>query len=374
MPFILDQYSGDPTHALLFDELASRPQALEAVKTASFDRDAAQALPSTAFAWEGLRRFPVHTKEDTIASLVYRSKCAAEVPAYVDAKLGAAAAAYGVKEAFFGFGKKKTEEAPASPPTVDNLPPGFRLHEGRLYHAFAPGVEFSVPMDRANAYLAEVHRNKTAAAPAYALEAQQRLPLGSPEQVKLAEEVLIRDVRVLPLTDRVEAFTKVALAAEALGLPVSRNVGVYAGRNVCYTQVLRDRIGMRASRTKVAGCSQVFHELDAALGAMPPVLQDRGALLKLAARLEELDQIAGLTSDYDKKIFDPMKTVFNGRDKIAQAGEDYQKLMSLPPEVWDQVDVPELKEIAQGGDLAQFQQVYDTLPADIKMIIRSQFG
>jgi hypothetical protein len=326
MALVRDQYHGDPTHALLFAALEDRPAALEAVKTASFDSDAAELLPSSAFAWDDARRFPVHTREDTIASLVYRSKCAEAVPKFVDEKLAEAADAYGI--------------------------------DGELFVS------------------TKVTEKVAAAAVVYAVESQKRLPLGTAEQVKLADEVLVRDSQVLPLKERIEAFSKVAAAAGAMGLSVSKDVGVYAGLNVCNTSVLRDRVGMRAARTKVAAMTGAFDALDSMFAQLPPVVTDRESLLKLASKLAELDELAGITSDYDKKIFDPMKTVFNSAEKIAEAdgSMNYQKLMALPPEVWEQVDVPELGQLAQSGDIEQFKQVYDTLPMDIKMVVRSQFG
>lgn len=323
MPDIIDQYHGDPLLTRLYAALDDRPRALDAVKTASFDPELATALPDRAFAWDGERRFPIHTREDTIASVVYRSKYAGAVPGFVDEALNDAVEAYGID------------------PT--------------LFTSTSPAV-------------------KVAAAPVeYALPALERLPLGDAEQVKVAEQVLLRDSAILPLDERVLAFAKVASAAASAGVALHPDVGAYAGLNACNTQMLRDRIGARAATTKVAECQAAYDALDTALAGMPPLLNDRETLLKLAARLEDLDQVSGVAAHYGRKIFDPMKTVFNAGEKVANDG-GAQALMQLPRDVWEQVDAPEMADLAERGDVATFMQAYETLPMDIKMVLKRQFG
>jgi len=330
---VIDQFHGDTSLLHLYAALEDHPAALQAVKTAAFDPSEEESLPSRAFAWEDERRFPVHSREHTIASIAYRAKFAAHVPAAVDEKLSDAAEAYGIAPDLF---------------------------------APAPGSQ------------------KIAAAPIepdYALPEHRRLPVGSPEQTKVAEAVLLRDGHLLPLETRISAFMKVAEAAQGYGLPLSVEARSYAAKNACNVGLLRDRVGMRAARTKVAACAAAYDELDAALARQPSVIVDQVTLMKLAARLHDLDEAAGLVRDYDRRIFDPMKSVFNEPNvKTAQPGEytsdgmDTTALMNLPPEVWEQVDAPEVAQIAASGDVAQFKQVYETLPMDIKLILRRQMG
>lgn len=322
MSVIHDQYHGDPTLTRLLAALDDRPRALEAIKHASFDAETAESLPSSAFAWDGERRFPIHTREDTIASIAYRSKYAGAVPAFVDERLDDAAEAYGIDPDLF---------TPATPQT------------------------------------------KVAAAPVeYALPDEERLPLGDGLQVKVAAEVLMRDGHTLPLADRVLAFAKVAAAAAAHGERVHPDVGAYAALNACNTQMLRDRIGARAATTKVAMMKTAFDQLDLALMDLPPVIYDKGVLLKLAARLEDLDERAEITEHYGRKIFDPMKTVFNGGEKIAAFGSEAEQMRALPPEIWEQVDAPEMAALRDNPE--EFAKVYDTLPLDIKTVLRRQMG
>jgi hypothetical protein len=55
-----------------------------------------------------------------------------------------------------------------------------------------------------------------------------------------------------------------------------------------------------------------------------------------------------------------------------RAADEIDVLMQLPVEIWEQVDVPEMAQLAQSGDRESFAQVWATLPADIKMIIQKQ--
>lgn len=333
---VIDQFHGDTALLHLYAALEEHPNALAAVKTASFDPDEADTLPSRAFAWESERRFPVHSREHTIASLAYRTKFASAVPADVDEKLADAMEAYDISPSLFDRERKGMPTKTASAPKE---------------------VEYAVP-------------------------SQKRLPLGSAEQVKIAETVLLRDGHVLPFEERIGAFLKVAHAALEYGVPLSAESDAYAAQNACNTALLRDRIGMRASRTKVAACIEAYDALDQALIHQPPVITDRLTLLKLASSLQTLDEIGGLTSDYGKRVFDPMKTVFNegsmkvGADMVDVAGKavPVETLMQLPEHVWQDVDAPELAQVAASGDAAQFRQVFETLPRDIKVVLGAQLG
>ena len=331
MPEIIDQYHGDPTLTRLFAALEDRPEAFAAIKTASFESGA--SLPLGAYAWPDAERYPVHTREDTIASLAYRAKYAGAVPRYVDEVLADAAEAYGIDPSMFAPDLSKTaSETPRAP------------------------VQYAVP-------------------------SMERLPLGSAEQVKVAQEVLLRDgLRALPFEECVQSFGKVAAAAGQYGVTLSPEAAAYAAQNGCNTYLLRDRVGMRAARTKVAAAREAYDALDEALSRQPARILDQGALVKLASRLHELDEMAGLTGDYGRKIFDPMKSVFNdptvkiGGEMIDVAGKavPLDTLMGLPSTTWEDLDAPEMGKIAESGDAGQFKTVFATLPRDIKMVLAGQ--
>ena len=113
---------------------------------------------------------------------------------------------------------------------------------------------------------------------------------------------------------------------------------------------------------------------------MPPYIQDRTNLIKLASTIDQLDRFAGLEKHYDRKLPDPLQTVFNTEKTamemvdVAGAQVPVETLMQLPPEVWQQIDMPELGERAQAGDPAAFKQAFDTMPLDIKVVLKAQLG
>lgn len=324
---INDQYNGDPSYAELHVLTRSRPLAREMLKQADFVAKKASVddLPSTAFAWEDERRFPIHTKEDALASLLYRSKVASSVPEHVDAKLTKAAEVYGLKHVVAAQTKEAHEKV------------------------------------------------------AYALPESQRLPLDSKAEVLLAEHVLTRDYDRLPLEKRAEAFSNLAAAAKKHAVTLSPTAIKLAGLSVCDTATVKNWVEARAAAT-TGKYQEAFDKLASALETAPPQLSNRKELVKLASLISELDRKAGLDKHYDRKLPDPLLTVFN-TEKVAEEMCDVagmqvpcMKLMSIPQEVWDQLDASEVGELAQANDMPQFKAVFETLPLDVKMVLRRQLG
>lgn len=327
---ITDQYHGDPTYAQLHVLTRSRPLARQIISAASFQEKTAEvdSLPSSAFAWEDERRFPVHTREDTVASILYRSKVAYAVPEHVDEKLGHAADIYKLNEHMFEAEKVKV------------------------------------------ASIAKV---------AYALPEEERLPLGDMGQVKVAEHVLCRDFQKLRLEKRADAFSRLVEAAKEHDVELRPMALKMAGLTMSNTKTMRTWLEARAAASD-GSVQQAFDKLASGLRKAPAYIQDRKTLVKLASTIEQLDTQAGLRKHYDRKLPDPLMTVFN-TEKVATemcdvAGTQVpcEELMALPPEIWEQVDAPEVAEVAQTGDTAMFKQVFDTLPLDIKVVLQSQLG
>lgn len=335
---IVDAYHGDPRHTQLFALAHQTPEVLGILKSASFDEGVLDSLPNAAFAWEDQRRFPVHTKEDTLASVLYRSKVAGYVPPDVDRALADACAAWqlvGVLQGLATAGSEKTA---------------------------SEAVE-----------------------PTYAVPSLRRLPIDTADQVKLAAEVLERDKDQLDLDTMLDSFVRVAKAASEQGVPLTEKVASYAGLRSCGVGPLLEQVGLRAARTKHAGAQAAFGQLETALAQLPAMIYDRTVLVKMASSLYELDQIGGLDGKYARGLLHPLEAVFNGGiSKVAMGGAGacdvagmqvpVETLMQLPAGIWDQIDVPELGELAQGGDAAQFKQVFDTLPMDLKLILARQLG
>jgi hypothetical protein len=95
-----------------------------------------------------------------------------------------------------------------------------------------------------------------------------------------------------------------------------------------------------------------------------------------------VDKLAGLGKHYDKKIPDPIQTVFN-TEKLAEEMIDLgggrevalSKLAALPSTFWEDVIGADMaKEVTTGGnvDASKLAAVIPTLPLDLKIILQHQ--
>lgn len=458
MTDIVDQYN-DPTFVHLHVLTREKPLARQLLKTASFSKEAAAELPSSAFAWPEARRFAIHSKEDTLASLLYREKCAS-VPPHVDKMLEKAAQIYGLGDHVFA--NTKTASAPgytynprsgvlsvqnltpdmlinpeAHPQEISSLMNGVReVREAELARktaaagmgqpisAFAGGQKalktqgyFRNPNNPNDVYLsdkniAKLQSNdpaqirevinltrpqdtqamKTGSAPnfltkhgssgyrrgLYALPEDERLPINTAPEVKLAEHVLNRDFERLPIEKRAEAYSRLTTAAQLHDVALSDFTLKMAGMVACSSDVLRDSLETRATAAGPGAVRVAFDKLANELSKAPPILHERQDLTKLAGVIHELDKKAGLERHYDRKLLDPMQTVFNTNIKLGEEMCDVagsavpcSTLMALPDRVWDMLDVPELKECCEQGDAATFKQIFETLPLDLKVALKA---
>jgi len=320
---IVDQYH-DPTYVELHLLTRNRPVAREIIKQASFNETDVDSLPSSAFAWEEERRFPIHTREDAAASILYRTKVSGYVPDHVDEKLATAAKIY----------------------------------------------EFDRSLVEGEEVIKEAAPIKN-----YVFPEEKRLPLDTEAQVKIAEHVLCRDFERLPIEKRADAFVRLVDAAEKHEIGLEPIAYKFAGLTVCDRDQLIDWVEARAAACESGVCRDAFDKVASQLRRASETLLVRKDLVKLASTLHTLDKEAGLEKHYDRKLVDPLQTIFNTTEKLAEAICDVagkkvacSKLMNLPEDVWIDVDVPELAKIAE---VEEFQQVFNTLPVDIKIALKA---
>lgn len=318
---IIDQYHGDPTYAQLHVLTRNRPLAREMIKQASFETTEVENLPSSAFAWEAERRFPTYTKADTVASILYRTKCAF-VPECVDQRLADAAKIYDLDMTLVAGEKVAGEQQEPS---------------------------------------------------TFVFPEEERLPLNTPAQIKIAEHVLTRDFERLPIEKRADAFVKLAAAAEAQDVELTPLARKLAGLTICSRDKLINWVEARATASE-SPCREIFDKLATDLRRADEHIDTRKDLIKLASTIHTLDEKAGLTKHYDRKLPDALQTVFN-TEKTAEPTCDVagkrvacSQLMNLPNQVWDDVDVPELAKIAE---VTEFKQIFDTLPIDLKIALKA---
>lgn len=331
MTNIVDQFS-DPAFGTLFRQVARMPALETFVKHASVEQDDVAALPDTAFAWPSERKFPIHTPEHAALSYAY-SKVASQLPEAVTANLHAALEAYGVPEDTFSQTEVK----------VANLDEDYLVPEHHLFLVQSAG------------------------------------------QVKVAQDRLVREMSKLDLASRATACANLVKKADHFGVELRPEVLQLAGLVVSSTKFAQEWLEARAARMTPENklFKEAYLTLAQGMGTMPPETSDRRGLLKVAAAIAELDEKSGLDRHYDRKLPDALRTVFN-TTKVAGASVDLggtfvplAKLAQLPASFWADLGGSELgDEIAPGGvvDQSKLATVVDTLPLDLKMVLKAQVG
>ena len=325
---IVDQFN-DPAFGVLFHQV-TKMSALEAfVKEASIESQDYDALPDSAFAWPDERRFPIHTKEHAAMSYAY-SKLASKLPVEVTANIKVALDVFGVPEDIFN----ETKTASVVPAEADYLIPDLKL--------------FVV---------------KTAA------------------DVDFAQRQLVEGIQKLDLEHRAVACGNLVKKADELGATLHPMVLKLAGLTVSDVSQARRWLEARVEATKDGNIKMAYQTLADGLQRRGAELKNRPELLKLASVIAELDQKAGLDKHYDRKLPDAVQTVFN-TTKLASSCVDIAgsmiplaKLAAMPSSFWSDLGGSELSnEVAPGGvvDAQKLATVLETLPLDLKIVLRSQ--
>lgn len=307
----------DTAHAYIRFLANKYPGVQPLLKVAEFE-DSREEIPKTAFAWPGRGLFPVHTPAHAVVSALYAHEQGA--PAFVQEKIAEALAAYGVPDEVFAR-------------EVEKVASSETLFEDGTY------------------------------------------PVGSPDEVLHAQARLLSQADRLPLDQRVEVFHKLAMAATSVGVdlhPISQAWGLAAYSN---PQKVMEGLEARAQLAKTAEIKQTYRELADSLQEKPLQLRDYDTRVKLASTLMDLDKVAEITSHYDRRIPDPLCTVFNTHVKLgAQVvnlgtdAYDLSSLVALPTSFYADTLGPEiLSEIAPGGQInpEAVEAILPTLPADM---------
>ena len=315
----------DPNHGYLKNLLTVYPSAYDAVKTASLEEDP-DALPSEVFAWEEKRAYPLHTKEHAILSAIFAEH----------------------------FG----------------CPGDIRQKIAEALHAYDVDPEVLVP---AQQKVAEASDDD------YLFPSERLYPVFSADDVKTAEARLLSQLFKLSAEHRAEAFPRLLTKAAAFGASLEPLSYRLAGAVETHLAYVKEAVEARAVATKDPASSEAYDKLAAILDNYPPRLVDHGIQTKLASYLNDLDAVAGLKKDYDRRIQDPILTVFNTTRLTKIAGGDsvmlgdhtfpVTQLAGIPPSLYDDVLGPDFsQEVCPNGscDPQRLVQVLETLPADMK--------
>lgn len=334
MSTLSDLYN-DPGHALLSHLFDRHPGAQALVKGAEYE-DRRDQIPHTAFAWPERSLFPVHSAPHAVISYLY-------------AKHGAA----------------QTKVAAA----------------GRLVPLVPPRVIETIE-EALDAY--GVDRTKLAAVAEKVASVRddeclfpetKSYPVRNATEVKTAEERLLEQVRKLRPETRAQAFSKLAEAADAHGVELRPESYRWAGRAATDPHALASTLEVRAMLAKTAEAKEGYTKLAQAVLQDRRGLRDHAMRVKVAAAINDLDLQADLAKHYDRKIPDPVASVFNA-EKVAEDAIDLggayvrpTHLESLPTTFFADALGPDvLREIAPQGRLSALKiaEVVNTLPADLK--------
>ena len=330
---IIDQ-SHDPSYKRLFSIIQEFPQVEPLIKTAHVDEPEEEAkLASSAFAWRDRRLFRIDKPEQAVLSRLYMHKQA------------------GVPEEAI----KRCDEA------LD------------LY-----GIQLDLSTE------------KVAAAPddgEYLLPSMKRFRVRSADDVKTAAVALLNHCHKMDPETRATAAVNLVKKATAHGIELSMPIYKLAGVTMCDTHQLGDWLNARSEATEDPAIKRAYTKLAEATRqqqvACQQFLNNREDLIKLAGSIMELDEAAGLQKHYDRKLPDPMLTVFN-TEKIAEemlelAGKpvELSRLLAIDPETYREVFGEDLAgEFINGDDIdvEQLKIILPTVPLDLQQVLASQMG
>jgi hypothetical protein len=323
----VDQFH-DPMLAVLANLVASRPKVAAAVADYDIKPEEVGGLPDNAFAWCEKRAFPVHSREHTILSRVYRANVP-NVPPHVDDAIKEACDIYGIPDELF-----EQEKTAAVTENLDD----------------------------------------------YLLPSLKRLPVRSAEQVKTAETALLDNYKKLSLEHRAEACKRLIDKAAAYNVRLNPLMHKLAGFTVTSTRQLSDWI---EARTMAAPdiYKAAFQKLANVVKELPAEINNRDQQIKLAETIGALDEKAGLVKYYDRKLPDALQTVFN-TEKIAGHGVDLNghfvplaKLALYPSTFYGDILGDDLVREASDGrggmDPQKLAAILQTLPRDMKNLLAS---
>jgi len=328
---MLDQNT-DITFHVLKNIVSESPKIEQHIKTASVGQDIRDSLPETAFADRDNRLFPIHTKADAILSKAYATKVANIAP-HISSRIENALDMFEVDRSLF----KKTQVKIASAPVYD-----------------------------------------------YLLEDQKKLPIRHSGDIKIAEEMLLRNKSKLKPTTMAAASVKLVKHAAAANMNVSDDTMQYAGLTQCDTEKAADWIGARAFAVSNVKIASLYSHLADRVRSIDEHSGSRDELVKVAQVLDKLDSMANISKFYGKSLPDPMHTVFNTKIAMQEMMDlgvkqiPVSKLLEIDPNVYGDIlgsdVVPEITDASGEIDPQKMSDVFATLPKDMKEALVQKLG
>lgn len=317
---IVDQNS-DAAYALLVAQAKRFPAFADLVKTAELDSNEKDTLPPSAFAWPEEKKFPIYDK--TAAAVSYAYALAQAVPA----------------------------------PVIERIKEALDVFD-------IPGTTFDQPVTKI-----------AAEEESYLLPDLKLFPVRDVYGVKTAQTKLLENISKLDLEHRATACSNLVKKAQELGVDLHPAMLQYAGFVVSSTKIASEWLDVRANLAKRPEVKAAYEKLAAGIRAQGPESRDRETLVKTASAVAELDKQEGLDRHYDRRLKDPLKSIFN-TEKIAAQTVDIcgkmvpiSKLAALGVGFYRDLGGEELsREVAPNGvmDNDKLATVLATLPLDLR--------
>lgn len=325
---VVDQFS-DPVMAHLVRRVSDRPKLAAALQDVDIDPAERDGLPPSAFAWSEKRAFPIHSKEHTMLSRAYREGLP-NIPSHVDRAIKEACEVYGIDDGLY----VRAKVAAAPVPSEDFLLPDIR-----------------------------------------------RLRVTEAGHVKEAEEKLRTEGTKLSIEHRALASKRLVEKAAFFGVGVRTEIHKMAGMTVTDRQPLVDWLEARCEAAP-AEYKSGYQKLANAAKALPLETRDRAQQIKLAEAIGDLDTMSGLNRYYDRKLPDPLMTVFNST-KIAGHGVTLagrfvpiERVASYPSTFYSDVLGPDIvreaSDMSGEMDPQKLAAILGTLPMDMQRLLSSQ--
>ena len=210
----------------------------------------------------------------------------------------------------------------------------------------------------------------------YILPEYNKLPVKTASDIKLAEDAILRNRTKLHTSTLAEACNRLVKLAGKNGLEVSPDTLQLAGLTQCDVEKTASWIEARGNITG----NNVFYKLaDRVRGPGGP--SNRGDLVKLSSAVDKLDKKFELEQYYNKKLPDPLQTVFSTKVAMGHVVDmgsctmPLSTLASLPVSFYSDVlgeDVAD--EISKDGQIDEglLAEVIPTLPKDMKELLASK--
>lgn len=336
MEHIVDQFS-DHSFGVLVRAYRQHPELQDMCKTANIDPSENECRSANSFAWQERHMFPIDSPAQATVSGVYiqmQKHAGLGVPQHVQDRCNKALELYDIE-------LPQLKKTAASEPDED---------------------EFLLPSRR-------------------------RWRVRDADDVKLASDALQQNWHKLPLLERTDASIRLAKKAAAHNVSLPSRILKMATATSCETLKARDWVEARARMSKDDGAREGYEKIAGALGNGLDVIDNREELMKLASALHELDKIAGLEEQYDRRLLNPIETVFNS-EKIALNPDETMMLggrvvpipamMAVPGEIYREVLGDDIADEILGPDdvpdRGALTTILPTVPRDVLSVLLEEAG